>query len=119
MRTDATGHFETGSTAHAAEAALRFSLPYIRQLGVASIQAYRQPMLARIRAGMMRLGFTPATPAGSTSPIITFATRYGRAVAQKLQRARVNARVSNYWIRISPSVFNDLADIDRLLEALS
>jgi selenocysteine lyase/cysteine desulfurase len=119
MRNDATGFFETGSTAHAGEAALRYSLPYIRRLGVANIQAYRQPMLTRLREGMTRLGFTTATPEGTTSPIITFATRDGRAVAQKLQRARVNARVSNYWIRISPSVFNDLADVDRLLEALS
>jgi selenocysteine lyase/cysteine desulfurase len=93
MRTDATGHFETGSTAQPAEAALRFSLPYLRQLGVENIQAYRQPMLARIREGMTQLGFTPATPAGTTSPLITFAMRDGTAVAEKLGRARVNARV--------------------------
>ena len=40
-------------------------------------------------------------------------------VAQKLQRARVNARVADYWIRLSPSVFNDMADVERLLEALA
>ncbi len=119
MRTDATGHFETGSTAQAGEAALRFSLPYIRQLGVGNIQAYRQPMLEHIRKGMITLGFVPATPEGSTSPLITFATKDGRTVAQKLERAHVNARVADYWIRLSPSVFNDLADVDRLLEALS
>jgi selenocysteine lyase/cysteine desulfurase len=119
MRTDATGHFETGSTAQPAEAALRFSLPYLRQLGVANIQAYRQPMLKRIREGMTRLGFTAATPEGTTSPLITFATKNGSAVAQKLRRANVNARVADYWIRLSPSVFNDMADVERLLEALA
>ena len=119
MRNDVTGHFETGSTGQAGEAALRYSLPYIRKLGVANIQAYRQPMLKRIREGMTRLGFTPATPEGTTSPLITFATKDGSAVAKKLQRARVNARVADYWIRLSPSVFNDMADVDRLLEALS
>jgi selenocysteine lyase/cysteine desulfurase len=119
MRADATGHFETGSTAQAAEAALRYSLPYIRQLGVENIQSYRQPILARIREGMTQLGFTPATPEGTTSPLITFATRDGPGVAEKLKRARVNARVADYWIRLSPSVFNDLGDVDRLLEALS
>ena len=111
MRNDVTGHFETGSTAQPAEAALRFSLPYIRSLGVANIQAYRQPMLARIREGMTRLGFTPATPEGTTSPLITFATKKGAAVADKLKRAGVNARVADYWIRLSPSVFNDMADV--------
>jgi selenocysteine lyase/cysteine desulfurase len=119
MRTDTAGHFETGSTGQAGEAALRYSLPYIRQLGAANIEAYRQPMLKRIREGMTHLGFTPATPEGTTSPLITFATRDGASVAQKLQRARVNARVSRYFIRLSPSVFNDMADVERLLEALA
>jgi selenocysteine lyase/cysteine desulfurase len=119
MRGDATGTFETGSTAQAGEAALRYSLPYLRQLGVANIQAYRQPMLARIRAGMAQLGFAAATPEGTTSPIITFTTNNGRAVADKLRRANVNVRVADYWIRLSPSVFNDVADVDRFLEALS
>ena len=119
MRSDATGTFETGSTAQPAEAALRYSLPYIRQLGVANIQAHRQPLLTRIREGMTRLGFTPQTPEGTTSPLITFAMRDGAAVAQKLQRARVNARVSQHWIRLSPSVYNDMADVERLLKALA
>ena len=54
-----------------------------------------------------------------TSPIITFATKDGEGVQKKLQAANVNARVSTYWIRLSPSVYNDLRDTDRLLEALS
>jgi selenocysteine lyase/cysteine desulfurase len=28
-------------------------------------------------------------------------------------------RVAQFWMRIAPSVFNDMADVDRLLEALS
>jgi selenocysteine lyase/cysteine desulfurase len=119
MRGDATGHFETGSTAAAAEAALRVSLPYIRKLGVENIQAHRQPLLKRIREGMTRLGFTPATPEDSTSPIITFATKDGTVLEQKLRRARVDVRVAPYWIRISPSIYNDMGDVERMLEALA
>ena len=89
------------------------------QLGVERIQAHRQPILKKIREEMPRLGFTPATPPESTSPIITFGTRDGPAVSRKLQAAKVNARVSAYWIRLSPSVYNDLHDVDRLLEALA
>lgn len=33
--------------------------------------------------------------------------------------ARVNVRVAKHWLRVSPSVYNDMSDIDRLLEALS
>jgi len=119
MRSDATGYFEVASTAHAAEAALSVSIPYIRRLGVKEIQAYRQPLLDRIRRGMTQLGFTPQTPEGTTSPIITFAMKDGKPVAEKLRRANVSARVADTWIRLSPSVYNDTADVDRLLEALS
>jgi selenocysteine lyase/cysteine desulfurase len=119
MRADATGHFEVASTSHPSEAAVKASLPYIRSLGVANIQAYRQPLLERIRGGMTQLGFTPATPEGTTSPIITFAMKDGKKVADKLKRAKVSARVSDDWIRLSPSIYNDTHDVDRLLEALS
>lgn len=118
-RRDATGHFEVGSIAYGPYAALGHSLPYIRGLGVENIQRWRQPLVERLQREMPRLGFTPATPAGSTSPIVTFATRDGDAVARRLRTANVNARVSTYFIRLSPSVYNDMADVERLLDVLS
>ena len=119
LRDDATGYFDPASTAHAAEAALAVSLPYLRGLGVERIQAYRQPLLARIRAGMTQLGYVAQTPEGTTSPIITFAAPSMAKAAERLKRAKVSARVADTWIRISPSIYNDAADVDRLLEALS
>jgi selenocysteine lyase/cysteine desulfurase len=119
LRNDSTGFFEVGSMPHGAAAAVGASLEYIQKLGVENIQNYRQPMLRKLEKEMPRLGFTLATPPGSTSPLISFGTKDGAAVARKLQAARVNARVSQYWIRLSPSVYNDEHDIDRLLNALS
>lgn len=119
LRNDASGYFETGSTAAEAAAALGASLAYIRDLGVENIQQHRQPLLRRLREEMPRLGFPLLTPPESTSPIITFGTRDGVALAQKLEAARVNVRVSRYWTRMSPSVYNDMGDIERLLEVLS
>jgi len=52
------------------------------------------------------------------SALITFAMKDARPVQERLKRARVNARIGRNFIRLSPSVFNDMADIDRLLEAL-
>ena len=46
---DATHYFQLGTMANGAAAALRASLPYIRQLGVENIQAWRQPMLRNCR----------------------------------------------------------------------
>ena len=68
---------------------------------------------------MPRLGFTPATPLDSMSPIVTFASRDTRAAAKKLEAAKVNVRVAPYWIRIAPSIYNDMRDVERVLEALS
>ncbi|HJZ73840.1 MAG TPA: aminotransferase class V-fold PLP-dependent enzyme [Vicinamibacterales bacterium] len=118
-RDDAAGFFELGTVANAVAAALGVSLPYIQRLGVEEIQKYRQPMLKRLQQEMPRLGFTAATPLDSTSPIVTFASRDTREAARKLDAARVNVRVAPYWIRIAPSIYNDMRDVDRLLDALA
>ena len=68
---------------------------------------------------MPRLGFQPLTPPESTSAIISFVVRNPEEVRKRLANAQVNVRVSDRYIRVSPSIFNDLTDIDRLLAALS
>jgi selenocysteine lyase/cysteine desulfurase len=119
LRPDAAGHFEVGSNGGSGRAALEYSLPYLRRLGVGNIQAHRQPLLKRLHAEMPRLGFEPVTPEDSTSALITFAVKDPVPVKERLTRANVNARLGQHFIRISPSIFNDLGDVDRLLEALS
>jgi len=118
-KNDASGYFELGTVANSVAAALSVSIPYIQQLGVDNIQSYRQPMLKRLQEEMPRLGFTRATPLGTTSPIVTFASKDTTAAARKLEAAKVNVRVAAYWIRIAPSIYNDMRDVERLLEALS
>src|SRR5258706_3017911 len=44
-RGDAPGYFELGTIANSVAAALAVSIPYIQQLGVANIEAHRQPLL--------------------------------------------------------------------------
>ena len=119
LNSDATGHFEVGSTSLGAWAALSKSIPYIRRLGVEKIEAYRQPMLQRLRKEMPALGFEAMTPADSKSALISFAAKDMGRVQERLKRAKINARIGQHFIRLSPSVFNDTADIDRLLDALS
>jgi selenocysteine lyase/cysteine desulfurase len=119
LGTDASAHFEVGSNAYGPMAALGVSLPYIRQLGVERIEAHRQPMLERLRKEMPRLGFEPVTPPGTKSALITFIVKDRRPVFERLQKAKINVRLGAHFIRASPSVYNDLQDIDRLLEALS
>ena len=117
--TDASSYFQLGTMASAVGAALGVSIPYIQGLGVENIQRHRQPLLRRLQEEMPRLGFRPQTPADSTSPIVTFAHRDAETIGRKLQAARVNVRVAPYWMRIAPSVYNDMQDVERLLDALA
>jgi selenocysteine lyase/cysteine desulfurase len=121
FRKDATGAFEIGTIGGSIAAGLGASLGYIKQLGVANIHAHRQPLLRKLRDEVPRLGFTSVTPPDSTAGVITFAKQnVGTSeLPRKLQAARVNVRFSTHWMRLSPSVYNDLADVDRFLEALS
>jgi selenocysteine lyase/cysteine desulfurase len=119
LRSDATGHFEVGTPAIGVSHILAQSLPYIRRLGVENIQAYRQPLLKRLREEMPRLGYEPITPPESTSALISFAVKDYRPVLDRLHRGNLNVRLGRHFLRVSPSVFNDMHDIDKLLEALS
>ena len=118
---DATGHFEAGSIGGALGAGLAASLVYLKEVGVANIQAYRKPMMRKLRDEVPRRGFICVTPADSTASIITFARKGLGAsdIPQKLGKARVNVRIADHWMRVSPSIYNDMDDIDRLLEALA
>jgi selenocysteine lyase/cysteine desulfurase len=115
----AGGHFEVGTISNTTAACLNYSLDYILQLGVEKIQAHRQPLLRRLQTELPRLGFQPMTPADCTSPIVTFAKESTRELSQRLKQARVDIAVYPHRVRISPSVYNDAADIDKLLAALS
>ena len=119
LGTDTNSYTHLGTLAYGARAALAISLPYIQSLGVDAIRTHRQPLLQRLQAEMPRLGYTPQTPIDSTSPIVTFAHKDGAGITKKLQAARVSVRVADYWMRIAPSVYNDMADVERLLEALA
>jgi selenocysteine lyase/cysteine desulfurase len=121
----AAGLFEPGTNAFvdsaAASALMSASLNYIKSIGLENIKAHRQPMLKKLRQEVPRFGFTPVTPPGSTGGNITFAKRdvYKSGLPEKLKAANVNVRFSRHWMRLSPSVYNDMQDIDRFLEALA
>jgi len=120
----AAGFFEMGSLTGSAEAMvalLATSLAYVHSLGVANIQAHRLPLIRRLQQEVPRLGFTAMTPSTSTAGNVTFA-RQGLLesdIPKRLAAAGVQVRLASHWMRISPSVYNDMSDIERLLEALS
>jgi selenocysteine lyase/cysteine desulfurase len=114
----AGGLFEVGTVSNSTVAALTYSLDYLLRVGVENIQAHRRPLLRRLQAELPRAGYEPMTPPGD-SPIVAFAKADTREIAARLKRANVDIAVYPHRLRISPSVYNDQRDIDKLLEALT
>jgi selenocysteine lyase/cysteine desulfurase len=115
----ASALFETGSVAGSARAALGAAIPYLREIGVDRIEKHRQPLLDLLREQMPRLGFECVTPAGTTSPIITFTMAEETGIRERLNRAGIDISVYPNHLRFSPSIYNDLTDIEWVLESLS
>lgn len=120
----AAGMFETGTLTGSPEvniALLAASLGYIRGLGVANIQAHRQPLIRKLQQEVPRLGFIAVTPPESTGGNVTFAkANVGETeLPRKLRAAKINVRLDKHWMRLSPSVYNDMADIERFLDVIS
>ncbi len=116
----AASFFEVGSLANEAVIALGESLKFINRIGVEAISAHRQPMLSMIRTKLPSLGFIPLTPEDSSSPIISFACRDARSrLSQKLMDAKINIQLYENRLRISPSVYNSISDIEKLTDVLS
>jgi selenocysteine lyase/cysteine desulfurase len=114
----AAGYFEIGTFANAVIAALSFSLPWLRALGVERIQAHAQTLCARLRQQLPALGYPCLTPESSHAPIVAFGIKNLERTTAQLARARIDVSLGKGRMRISPSVYNTVEDVDRLLHAL-
>jgi selenocysteine lyase/cysteine desulfurase len=115
----AEGYFETGTYANGVLAALSHSLPWIQQLGVANIQQHAHALNAMLRNEMPKLGFECITPVDAQGAIISFAVKDDAGTAAKLKRANADVALSPRRMRVSPSIYNNEADVQALIEALS
>jgi selenocysteine lyase/cysteine desulfurase len=113
------GTFAMGTTSWTVAVALEHSLAWLNKVGVATIQQWRQPMVDAVQSELRRRGYEPLTPEGSTTSLVAFALKDARArLADRMKRAGVDITISRNRFRISLAVFNDMNDVDRLLEAL-
>ncbi|HRI78773.1 MAG TPA: aminotransferase class V-fold PLP-dependent enzyme [Cyclobacteriaceae bacterium] len=114
-----SGHFEVGTFANGAIAALRFSLDYLNRTGVSNIQQYRQPMINKLQQALPQFGFQPLTPSDSTSPIVSYAYKDAAKILKpKLEAADITISLYEHMVRISPSFFNEMSEVDKLVDVL-
>jgi selenocysteine lyase/cysteine desulfurase len=113
------GHFEVGTISQATVAALSHSLPYIQRLGVETIQAHVQSLTSRLQKELPRLGYPSVTPLEAKSAIVSFVVKEPHALSARLEKANIDVKIDQHLLRVSPSVYNNQTDIDKLLNALS
>jgi len=120
MRTGTAATFEVSTPSWSALAMAIASLDYVQSLGVENIARHRQPLIARLQEEMPKLGFIPLTPKETAGPVLAFAYKDAAARLDPVLKAQ-RVKISTYEnrIRISPSVYNDMEDFDRLLKAVS
>lgn len=119
VRPGTLGHFGTGTYAQGIAGALDHSLDRIAALGVPAIQAHAQNLIGELREGLRAKGYAIITPPGTTTPLLTALLPDAKArLADPLARAQVRLSLHDHHFRISPSIFNDDRDVERLLNAL-
>lgn len=115
---NAAGFFEIGTYSNTTIAALSYSLALIEALGVEKIQAHTQELLGTLHKELPGLGYACITPEGSRGPIATFLVANPESIGAALKKANIDVSQSPGRMRISPSIYNDSADVERLLGAL-
>ena len=118
-RDDMSGHFEVGTFASESAAAVRYSLDFLNRTGVERISGYRKPMIDRLQQQLPAQRYIPLTPPEAVSPIVCFACKDAAVLLNpKLDAADISISVYEHMIRISPSFYNDMDDIDHLIAVL-
>jgi selenocysteine lyase/cysteine desulfurase len=126
--------YESGSFSNIGGVCAHAALQYIHSLGIENIRAHAKALTDRLQRELPALGFQAITPPDNPTPIVSFLTPdYGKTMT-KLDKAFGRTVVAfRRWeftepsgevsiisgMRISPSVYNNQTDVDKLLNALS
>lgn len=115
----ASGLFAIGTRSFTGVAILKESLDYILKLGVDTIHAHSQNMTNRLKEELTKLDYPLWTPMDSNGPMVVAKMENAAAILNPRLNA-ANIQISTYpdRFRISPSVFNDMDDIEHLLDVL-
>jgi selenocysteine lyase/cysteine desulfurase len=116
---DTASVFEVSTANWSAMAAIVGSLNYINDIGIDAIHRHRDPLLRRLQEELPRHGFAPLTPPEFQGSYVVFSSEnVGPRFHASLQQANIYVTLYKHKIRVSPSVYNDMGDIDRLLKIL-
>ncbi len=115
----ASGRFALGTRSYTGVAILKESLPYILDVGVENIHAHNQTLVNKLKDELPEIGIPLHTGKDSKGPYVVAGSKgIGARVRPALERAAITISVYENRVRIAPSVFNDMDEIDHLLAVL-
>ena len=114
------GWIEAGQPSNVTAAATAASIALLERTGIARIAAHRDALRSYARAQLGALpGVEPLTPSGLSTSIESFAVAdAAKRFAAPFARAGIAVGLYDNRIRLSPSLYNDRDDIDRLVAAM-
>jgi selenocysteine lyase/cysteine desulfurase len=108
--------FEGTSRSFGAVAQLQASLSYLEKIGVPRVEEHTVGLAQQLYAGLVKQGYKMFTPPGNRSSIVTFyITKPANAWRAALNPAKIDVTIRNAQVRVSPALFNNVDEIDRLL----
>jgi len=109
--------FEGTSRAFGAVAQLQASLAYLEKIGVARIEDHTVGLARQLYSGLDKQGYKLFTPPGNRSSIVTFYfKRSADDFRAAFRNAKIDVTVRGSQVRVSPALFNNADEIERLLE---
>jgi len=111
--------YEPGHVGYLGYCAVHESLRFLEEYGVERALAHSVRLNARLLERVDQERYPSLSPHPEASPIVALATSESReALAEKLAAERVVVSLAPGRIRVSPGLYNDDADIDRLVDVL-
>ena len=114
--------YEISTVSHFGCVCQHQALQYIQAMGIDRIRAHARPLTEKLLKELPSAGYPSITPKGNESPIVSFQVKDVEQTRARLKNANVIVTLSEAkagsYMRVSVSVFNNQADIDKLVEAL-
>jgi len=114
------GRYEAGNVSYVAYAGQYEALTRMLAVGVENIYAHTKPMCDRLKKELPSLGYKLITPLDAPSSIVVAQAKDLKVTEQKVKKANVQVTTTGAnRVRVSPALYNNMEDINRLLSALA